>query len=464
MYQPMVNFIPEKEVLEALAYDLENPNYEYSTTDKSIVKKLKEIEGKRGEYLRELYKENQLMQNDEITTFLQDVLDSILIYNKDIFPDEAKVLTIRTSEINASSIGKGIVFVNIGLLDRIESWEEIAFILAHEIGHDYLKHAVNASEKRLAILLDKSFKKEVKRAERQTYGGYSAANELYHNRAYLTSNQSRLNEISTDSMGYYFIYNAGIDKEYALDALRMLDSADYFNFTDTFDLKDVFSTKNFELKNEWLSQDDASSNWSRVEGLYEIPDSLKSHPDCSIRIDHLANTTFSNSKRNSRALDFKERFEVLKKSIAIENILSQIENGSYSYALYNAINVKEKFPQEVILDYIIAHSILEIIIAMKKQKFVEHVPFPNIKFPGAYNDLLAFLHNVNSSKLTKLYDVYTAEHLQKNELPEYMIFMDALYAYYISNNINKGQLNHEYKVPYHSNKIKEIKDLLNKKK
>ncbi len=464
IYQPLVNFLPDEKVIEALAFNLENPDYPYSTNEKNILKKLKEIEASRGEYLNELYDEDQLMQNDPITTFLQDVLDSILYYNKPEFPDKATVLTIRTSDINASSIGKGLIFVNIGLLDRIENWEEIAFILAHEIGHDYLKHAINASEKRLALILDKSFKKEVKRASKQTYGGFSAANELYQNRAYLTSSQSRVNEIASDSMGYYFIHNAGLDKEYALDALRMLDSADYFNFTDTFDLKEIFSTKNYELKNEWLSKNDASSNWSRVEGLYEIPDSLKSHPDCSIRIDQLSKTNFPDLKRNSNRLDFKARFEALKKAISFENILTQIENGSYSYALYNAINLKKKFPEEVILDYMIAHSMLEIIIAMKKQKFVEHVPFPNVKFPGAYNNLLSFLHNVNSSKLTKLYDVYIMENLKENELPEYMIFLDAMYAHYISNNINKGQLTHNYEVPYHQKRVKEIDELLNKKK
>lgn len=51
---------------------------------------------------------------------------------------------VKDPEVNAFAVAGGNVYINSGLIDFISSEEELAFVIAHEIAHNELKHCINA--------------------------------------------------------------------------------------------------------------------------------------------------------------------------------------------------------------------------------------------------------------------------------------------------------------------------------
>ncbi|MFH1858402.1 MAG: M48 family metallopeptidase [Candidatus Omnitrophota bacterium] len=64
---------------------------------------------------------------------------------------EFKVLDLE--EVNAASLPGGYVYVNRGLLEKVKSDDELAGILAHEIGHVAARHAVKRLQSTLGYTL-----------------------------------------------------------------------------------------------------------------------------------------------------------------------------------------------------------------------------------------------------------------------------------------------------------------------
>ena len=64
---------------------------------------------------------------------------------------EYKFRLLDTDEVNAFAAPNGYIYVTKGLLKIIESDDELAFVLAHEIGHLEKKHAVIRYKRALGL-------------------------------------------------------------------------------------------------------------------------------------------------------------------------------------------------------------------------------------------------------------------------------------------------------------------------
>ncbi len=466
-YSPITNFAPSDSLINLLAYKLNNPNYQTSLKNHKHIKDLKEIYLKRSDYIKELHNDKMLMQHDPITNLLQEITNLLLQSQPNLTQDKIVVFTVRDNEINAFSLGKGVILINIALLERLNSWEEIAFILGHEAGHDIMVHALKSSEKNILIKNDKNLIKEVKTAAKKEYGSYTAVKDIYYNIISLTAMHSRENELQSDSIGFYLLNELGLTQRGVQGALTVLDSSDYFLYDTKIDIVKTFSNENYTFNEDWLESGSAAPSWSATKELYYIPDSLKTHPNINERkkritlLSELENKTIVSKFENNQILENK--FSDLKKMITLESILTQIETGNYSLALYNAINVKHIYEEEPFVDYLIAHSLLEIIVALKNQRFNAHVPFPNKKFSENFNEILHFLHNTNSSKLTVVYNNFIEVHLKNESLIAYNHFLNAYSKFYIERYADEFLLNVPYTNYYHQKIIKIINNQLVKK-
>lgn len=109
------------------------------------------------EYGKELY-QKLLNENNFITSGLRkERLDEILRKLLSILPDsktdlEYYIYCIDDNEINAFTAG-GYIFVNKGIIDYCDTDDELAFVIAHEIGHNELGH-LNLILKRIKLAGD----------------------------------------------------------------------------------------------------------------------------------------------------------------------------------------------------------------------------------------------------------------------------------------------------------------------
>lgn len=75
----------------------------------------------------------------DLEKYLYKLVDSILpVEFKIIQPFD--IFIVRNADYNASALGNGFVYANIGLIANCENEAQLAYVLGHEIGHSYFNH------------------------------------------------------------------------------------------------------------------------------------------------------------------------------------------------------------------------------------------------------------------------------------------------------------------------------------
>lgn len=80
---------------------------------------------------------DQLYNNGRATAYLQKVMDRL-------YPEFKGKITVRihdSTELNAFALPNGSIYINIGLLARIENEAQLAAVMAHEAAHFIEKHS-----------------------------------------------------------------------------------------------------------------------------------------------------------------------------------------------------------------------------------------------------------------------------------------------------------------------------------
>jgi hypothetical protein len=80
--------------------------------------------------------------NDEVSLYTASVLEEILKPYPEL-QNKIRVYAVKSAVPNAFTTNNGIIFVNLGLLARLDNEAQLAFILAHEVVHYQKKHAIN---------------------------------------------------------------------------------------------------------------------------------------------------------------------------------------------------------------------------------------------------------------------------------------------------------------------------------
>lgn len=109
------------------------PTASAASADASLVRK-----GKAEAY--NLWRKGFISNDRELREELQRVLDE-LVSGLDMDPQlDVHVYVVRRPELNAFAMPDGSLFVNVGLLAAMDSMDEVAFVLAHEVHHAVALH------------------------------------------------------------------------------------------------------------------------------------------------------------------------------------------------------------------------------------------------------------------------------------------------------------------------------------
>lgn len=146
-------------------------------------------------------------------------------------PDLEYTFTVIDSpEINAFALPGGYVYINRGLLLYLKSEDELAAVLAHEIGHITARHAVQQQARgglgRAAAAVAGVA------AAVATGSGYIGSEIMQVGSIWAAAGASgfgREHELEADSLGAEYLYNAGYNPRAMIDVLSVLKSQDDFN-------------------------------------------------------------------------------------------------------------------------------------------------------------------------------------------------------------------------------------------
>ncbi len=114
---------------------------------------------------------------------------------------------VKTDEINAYAIAGGRMYINTGIIDFLDTEDEIAFVIAHEISHNELRHCIKRVQyAAIASSIDPNLGEIVQVA----YGIYSMPFTKY-------------DEFDADELGVNLMKKAGYDKQGAVSFFKKLE-------------------------------------------------------------------------------------------------------------------------------------------------------------------------------------------------------------------------------------------------
>lgn len=119
-------------------------------------------------------------------------------------------VVLRNEDVNAMSVGGGRIYVNLGMLKAVESEDELACVIAHEIGHDAFGHAPKTVTRQLFWMTDTRKVRNYEEAEaalKKLLGEYEKKPLAAIGENLLGF--SRLNELEADRAAFYNAYKAG---------------------------------------------------------------------------------------------------------------------------------------------------------------------------------------------------------------------------------------------------------------
>jgi predicted Zn-dependent protease len=118
-------------------------------------------------------------------------------------------------KLNAFAIPGGYIFINKGLIDRLNE-DELAFVLGHEIGHVAARHSI----KKLQVALGFNILTTIALDNPDYASTQTAANLAFD---IVSSGYSRQDELLADSLGLKYLIRCGYSPYAAINALSKLE-------------------------------------------------------------------------------------------------------------------------------------------------------------------------------------------------------------------------------------------------
>jgi len=160
-------------------------------------------------FAQQVAQEQQLVDNSLIDAYLSGIVEKLAkVSQRPNLPYSIKL--VNTYDVNAFSLAGGFLFLNRGLVQFIDSEDELVATISHEIGHVVGRHAVNRillqfAAKRVldTVLANLGTNNGVVEGIINQFGGALAMLALLH--------FSREDELQADLLGFYETLRAGWD-------------------------------------------------------------------------------------------------------------------------------------------------------------------------------------------------------------------------------------------------------------
>ncbi|PHI21807.1 hypothetical protein CEQ90_00540 [Lewinellaceae bacterium SD302] len=370
------------------------------------------LESRDDDLKREIREGNYLF-NDSLQHYLESIFDEVASGNE--IAGDWLILVRRSQRPNAFSMGDQIFVVHLGLLQQLDTKEELAFVLAHELAHDELRHQRNSMLTMAAEQPDMA-----KKARKLSRQGLFAANDERKERLaedlrttiYGRYSQDREKELEADSIALVYIRNSPYEESLAARAISHLSDKDFYDLGG-LDLPTVFGTESYPFKEKWIQiPDDAmfGGSFGSDEDTVAVKswwsqDSVATHPALDERQKAIERVVAADDGKPTIPHGWRE--------FAIREALDyQLEKEASGPALINALLLNRDFPEDSRYEARIGRALLVTYQAIIKHDFDEAVP-PITYFRGANAQAaIRMLRQMRKRELEKL----TLAYLNKKAL------------------------------------------------
>jgi len=293
--------------------------------------------------LKSNFKILQLMQSGKIlfgdssSAYVNQVADRLFVSNPEI-RKKLRFYVVKSWYANAFATDEGIIVVSYGLLARLKTEAQLAFILAHESSHFIEKHAVTAY-----------IEKEEAKADLKYWQRSSAEDFVMKRHAF-----SREQESEADMQGLKLFLRSGYSTDSLLNVFDILLHADL-----PFEERELNRTA---LNNEFLNIPpslfgDTTTLPQRDE---DYDDSESTHPNIATRKSDLQTAFETLGAVNVKGEEFlvsKEKFLKIREIARFEVATLYISSRQYERAIFHTLLLQEKYPNSKYLQKIRAQGL-----------------------------------------------------------------------------------------------------------
>ena len=243
-------------------------------------KELKELYNQRNGQLLRHHTAHDFLTDDYWQSYVSDLLARLAKANPGFVDADARAHILRDGAVNAACYGEGTVSVNLGMLVRLRSDDELAFVLSHELAHQYLRHL----DDHLRGYVDRLYAKQTQQDLRQLQrtGTYAEVEAFAKTFAFEASRHSRYGESAADSLGLTLFLAAGFDPVAPLRVMEVLAKADTSAYATALPITELLSTPELRFRKQYLVK--PTELFASSESMSEAErDSLATHPDTESR-------------------------------------------------------------------------------------------------------------------------------------------------------------------------------------
>lgn len=353
-------------------------------------------------------KDKDFHHKSQFNVYVSSLIAKLRAKNPSI-PNNLQILIEKNNSPNAASIGDGTVIVNMGLLNWLDSEEQLLAVLGHELAHQLLQHSIKWQEK--GFIADKSSKSKVNEINKSKINKSEKAFSLFRDIVYNNSTERRKNEIQADSLGFVLFKNAGFKKadyKNALKNLQLFDTISPKKVEKEF-YSVVFNLPNSPFKESWLKMEDFSAyNYKQFKEKLN-KDSISSHPEIQNRIEKLI-VEFPELKDNSETkIDGNSEFAQLKKIAQWEVAPNYFYAEEYGLGIYALLQLKSnnELKDEKYFDTWLGKYFTKIAEARKNYKLNRYLDrLEPQKQDISYQQFLSFMWNLSLDDISKIAEYY----------------------------------------------------------
>lgn len=273
--------------------------------------------------------------NKKITSYLNSIAKEIYNSNPGLERKDFYFFVEKSQIPNAACYGNGVFTVNLGLFNFINSDDELAFILCHEMAHYYLEHNDKGLLRYFETINSNEVKKKVKEVKNTQYGKRKAYSEMMDELSFNFLKRSQSVEIEADSLGLLLFKKTKFNINASTSSLKSLEKADDAIFNQESKLRQYLNFENYPFKEAWLAKEETLFDLTkRSDDFVKDSDSISTHPAIPLRIEKLnamINKSGNTNEVNSVSLD------EIKKITAHISINNFIDSNQIDLAFYQCL-------------------------------------------------------------------------------------------------------------------------------
>ncbi|WP_276482772.1 M48 family metallopeptidase [Paraflavitalea pollutisoli] len=375
----------------------------------------KKIYQARWDHIKAKFDDKEIYTDKAAQQYLDAISNELIRTNPVLAQKTFRCFFSRSAVPNASYIGHGIILFNMGLFHRLDNESQAAFVIAHEIAHFIMNHSENAINKYVAFVNSKEIQAELRDIKGSQYGKRDRFDKLVKDMTFSHRRHSRDHETEADSVAVALLSNTRFDPRGALSTLALLDTIDAEPLDMAEALKAQFHTPAYPFQKKWIAKEEGLlGGHANLVADTVLADSLKTHPDCQLRIRQLmpAIERQAQSGKQLNAIDVA-RFEQFRQHFRYETIAYTFSNKNYTRSLYLTLALLQQHPGD---QYLVTHTgnlFNSMYTAQKTHTLGKYVDLPTPGYSASYNLLLQFVQNLHREQYAAIGYHFLSRHQEK---------------------------------------------------